>query len=268
MPVIGKHTFSHQNDAGEQMEFDAQVSVDQQGMFSIRIPDELEAAARDCGLTIARPAKNLFARGNNLDDLKQAVTDAVKAHLTTEQHRTPVILYSTDIAVAYWKCEDGSAHSNGGSARNATDSPGAWAITGNLHAGSVQSHYRVGLCAKVVDKVEHYRNGQLIKTTYAPCDTGHFDPIAGMEWAHRLNGFVGLSFNQGRSQQIPYSEEAARFFHDAMISLCRLGDRISEFFGDDDRLALAISSRTPLLGNEALARITHGEGADHVPGHV
>lgn len=259
MPVIGKHTFSHQNDAGEQMEFDAQVSVDQKGMFSIHIPDELEATARDCGLTIARPAKNLFARGNNLDDLKQAVTDAVKAHLTTEQHRTPVILYSTDIAVAYWKCEDGSAHSNGYNAQNATDSPGAWAKVGNEQATSRVSHYRVGLVAAVADKVEHYRNAQLIKTTYARCDTGHFKPIEGMDWAHRLNGFTGTFIDYSaatrRYQETPYSEEAARFFHDAMISLCRLGDRINEFFGDDDRLALAISSRTPLLGNEALARI-------------
>lgn len=264
MPVIGKHTFKHQNDAGEQMVFDAQVAVDQKGTFSIQLPDELEATARDRGLTIDRPAKNLFARGNNLDDLKKAVAEAVKAHLTTEQHRIPVILYSTDIVVSYWKCEDGSAHSNGSDAQNAADSPGAWATAGTAHAGSAKSHYRVGICAQVVDKVEHYRNGQLIKTTYDRCDTGHFKPIAGMDWAHRLNGFVGLQIDYNaagrRYHEIPYSEDAARFFHDALISLCRLGDRISEFFGDEGRLAKAISSQTPLLGNEVLARVTHGGG--------
>ena len=140
-------------------------------------------------------------------------------------------------------------------------------MVGGVHAGASIKHYKVGLFAAVVDKVEHYRYDQLIKTTYARCDTGHFNPVEGMDWAHRLNGFTGLRIDYsagGRSyQEIPYTEDAARFFHDAMISLCRLGDRINEFFSDNARLALAISSQTPLLGDETLARTPRSEGIDH-----
>lgn len=250
MPVIGKHAFKHTNAAGETLEFEGQVSVDAKGDFSIVIPDELESTARECGLNIDRPAKNLFARGPNLEDLKLSVISAMKARLSTEAVHTPVIIYSTDTKVSFWLGADGEIYSSGCHPKKSEQDPG-WSMIGGLHASSRAPHYTVGLFAQVVDRIDHYRGEQLVSTTYDRCDVGHFKWNDGMEWAFKLNSFVGLRIDYDRVgrayKQMAYTEQAARFFHDSMLSICRVGDRIESFFADTERLALAIEARTPLL---------------------
>lgn len=263
MPIIGKHAFTYTNAAGEKLEFDTQISVNAKGEFSVVIPDELESTARQCGLQIDRPSKNLFARGPNLEDLKLSVISAMKAHLSTEAVRTPVIIYSTDTKVSFWLGADGEIHPNGGHESSSKEDPG-WSMIGGLNATTQGAHYTVGIFAQVVDRIDHYRGDHLVSTTYDRCDVGHFKWKEGMEWAYKLNSFAGLRIDYDRAgrlyKQMPYTEQAARFFHDSLLSICRLGQRVHSFFDDTEGLALAIESGTPLLASPVRTAEADGEG--------
>lgn len=250
MPSIGKHPFVHLNKAGEKMSFEAAMSVDSQGVFSIMVPDVLESACRHLQLDIARPKTNLFVRGRDLEKVKSQVRQAVVAHMETEAVTERVIVFSTDIKASFWQNPDGSMASNGymGVSR---EQGGDWGTIGDLDARQTVPHYVVGLGARVVDRVEHRRGDSVIKVRYVKADTGRFDWNDGMEWAHRLNSFTGLHIDLERAhgmQRMPYTEEAAKFFHDSLIGLCVLARQIDGFFKSPEALQLAIEKQLPMLG--------------------
>lgn len=255
MASLGKHNFTHTNLAGETMQFDTAVSVTDNGVFSIVIPPELEDTCLGLGYPLEQPQKNLFLRGRDLELLKGQVRKAMEVHLQTERICERVIVYSTDIKVAFWQNPDGTIAPNGylGTDRNAG---GNWDDASSVWAQSPVPHYRVGLFARVVDRVEFRRGDAGTKVVYEPVDTGRFKWNEGMEWAYRLNSFVGLEQSYDRMNSLsrmPYTEEAAKFFHDSLAGLCLLARQIDGFFKSPDALRLAIENQTPLLAGPAKA---------------
>jgi hypothetical protein len=65
----------------------------------------------------------------------------------------------------------------------------------------------------------------------------------------KLNSFIGgLSISDmGEYQEIPYTEEAAKFFYEAILSICKLSDRIESFFGNPGNVQKAIESRASFM---------------------
>ncbi len=253
MPSLGKHHFTHSNLAGESMEFDAAITVTDNGVFSIAIPAELEDTCHGLGFPIVQPQKNLFLRGRDLELLKSQVRKAMEEHLKTERVAERVIVYSTDLKVAFWQNPDGSIAPNGylGDER---EKGGDWSAVSSVSATKVASHYHVGLFAHVVDRVEYRRGAAGTKVAYEKVDTGRFKSNEGMDWAYRLNAFTGLAQRyewMENLSRMPYTEEAAKFFHDSLAGLCLLARQIDGFFKSPEALRLAIEKQTPLLQSPA-----------------
>lgn len=260
---------------GTDYRFVGDCVVNADGLFHVAYPPEVESSinslicsandfGQDCKLTSSE--RTMFGRihletlkvnkrayGPVLAEIEQLITKAMELHMQCEVRRELVILYSTDYAYALAKGSDGGLGANGGHVKG-------YEWTGNLHATNGSSHYRVGLAAFVRIKLSYIRPTGT-KTQYEDLNRGsgrwgetleeHPKP------AERLNDFVGLRFHdpyakwRGESvkyTEIPYSDEAAVFFYDALLAVASLADRLQAFFGDRDTVARAIAGHGSMPG--------------------
>lgn len=75
----------------------------------------------------------------------------------------------------------------------------------------------VGLATAVGKKIAYTRpTGSKVEHARPGGDSGPY--------LKKLNSFVGLSIDPEKMSEMPYSEEAARFFCDMMLNLCRMAD--------------------------------------------
>lgn len=286
MPKVSNLWYSAEG-AGQKISHKIDVSVDSSGNFSAAIPEELVDTARrikhqesntpskDCkweDVLIDGYRGKLRIVSKQMSRLESFAKAVAHDHVACEMKEEIVILYGTNIDVAYWKERDGALLPNGGWAKDAhsiKNKSGAWADglrDGHLKRGI---HYNVGFIARVVRKITFKRSsGDVIMWSY---DTGlenHHG--ADTSWHAKLNGFTGINVLAGEDykhytnsdrtnwdtfhteiedglKEIPFSEEACKFFHDVMIGLCALADRIGGFFKDKKRVEAAIASGAQVL---------------------
>lgn len=256
MPSMGKIDFFHKNGAGEVMEFAASCSVDSSGTFAIVLPDELAEVAAGMGFSVTRPRTNHRLEHRDLETAKRQVKQAMAEYMAAEVITERFVAYETDMKVLFWQNPDGTVAANG-SVGVSREQGGEWGTIGDLHARNVVSHYRVGLFARVVDRVE-YRRPNATKVVFKLVDAGHFKWHDGMEWAYKLNAFTGLAglLSDERMEampRLPYTEDTAKFFHDTLVGLCVLARNIDGFFKSPERLMLAIENQAPMLAAPQVA---------------
>lgn len=244
--------FSFKSKTGEELTFRADVSVsDTTGAFSLTIPDSLEQTARRVAashpfpVALDRPRQNLRVTGPTLDGCKQFIAHCATDFLACEVTEELVIVYDTNFKVAYVKDDEGNFFENGYACKEKYDTQAAvW--HGALHATNQATHFQVGLVAKVMKKTTYTRPSGVAhryERSDAPKDS----------WMARLNGFSGLYLKFDSKEelpgykQIPYTEDAAKFFYFSMLSMCQLADRINQCFGDEASLKLAIEKNAGLL---------------------
>jgi hypothetical protein len=252
-------TFKVKNETGETMEFKSDVSLTIDGTFNVTIPDELvesigarvgnRRAGFDVELSKPATARQWRASGKRLDDVKSFIYAAMKDHLRCEVTTERIIAYGHRLKVSYARAIDGTFHTNGYTAQEAIGKSGAgngegYKWGGELNATEHAALYSVGLGARIFDKLTYRRPSGTIVKYQKPAD---FDPWRGASPGERLNGFIGISIDPEYSEQMPYTEEAAAFFYDAMMAMCRLADQVGAFLGDKQSLQLAIERRAGLL---------------------
>lgn len=252
--------FHHKNETGETLEFTSSVTLDQDGTFNVSIPDELYETARalcekiehraSAWMTKPPTAKQHRVSGSRLDDVKRFIKAAMADHLKCEVTTERVIVYGHSLKVSYSKAVDGSVHANGYIARAATGARGDEGYgkhCGELNATAHAPLYSVGLGAKVFDRVTYIRaSGKKVEYKRPEFPGSHFNHDSP---GKLLNAFAGLGIDPGRSgtEEMPYSDEAALFFYDAMIAMCKLAEQVKAFLGDRKTLMLAIEKRANLL---------------------
>jgi hypothetical protein len=260
--------FKHENQTGEVMRYKADVSITNDGTFSVTIPDELLATAlvmvRKPGRAVEvtkPPTAHLWrVSGKQLDTIKDFIRDTMKDYLTCEVTTERIIAYGYKLELAFSYADNGTFHENGYAAQRESgiksgNNGEGYHWEGELHANSAAPLFAVGLGARVFDKVTYTRpSGSTVKYERVPSKYSR-TPL------DRLNGFVGLSIKPEYAEQMPYSDEAAVFFYDAMIAMCRLAHQVKSFIGDKDRLALAIASRASMLPAPAATPALAVEGA-------
>lgn len=246
--------------AGEPLIFRSEVSVaDATGVFSLTIPDSLEEQARRIAqdnprhvagknpfpVTIDRPRTFLRVSGATLDVCKAFIAHLAEDFLRCEVTEEVVIAYSLNNQVAYVKDDEGRFFENGNACSEQYAAQTArWC--GNLHATKCASHFQVGVVARGFKKITFTRASG---TTVIYDRAG---PEAGT-WLARLNGFAGLAISSrdvrelNQMSQMPYTEDAAKFFFHTMLTMCQLADRIDNFFGDKQALQSAIDRNAGLL---------------------
>lgn len=248
MPNLCKDTFRFEPKAGDPLEFTSAIDVTAQGRFRAILPPELLEIAPvvlrqepflACGIETGKVNTRLTAP--TLDLLREAIGSAGKEWASCEETVETVILYAHDLRVSYNQTEDGAIHPNG-----YTPDGTQGKRRGKLNATERDTHYRIGFAATVREKVVYRRAGSTtVKYRLPPRQDGdHRYPES---YHDKLLSFTGLRIEPSRMQEMPYTEEAAKFFFEIMVGLCAMADRIETFFADQDQVHQAIRQGRSVL---------------------
>lgn len=236
-------------EAEDGQKFEAKVGVDvlTDGTFSIECPEELadicekiQTSGAHVGISRsgARPRVYAPSLKDGLRLLKAAADDYLRAEEVTER----VICYTASPNVSFWEEPDGTICPNGCGRK------GKW-WAGKLHGHQFDSCHRldsfsVGIAAKVFDKITTKRaSGNRVRYVEVERDghDKHTDPC------QLLNGWTVLDVNPKTARQMPYTPEAALFFHEVQKALCKMARSLDDFISDDEKLMLAIQAGGQLL---------------------
>lgn len=224
----------------DEQEFVFECSVTPEGRFRVKIPTELTIAVNESLITGCRVEKlqvYFYVTGDNLDLCKRVIENGVRNYLSVVNEEELVILYGYIVDTAYAIGADGSKHPNGYVAEKETGKFINWA--GNLSLSSLWKckFYSVGLNASV-QKKSTYRRANGVTVSYEKARIPDTDRNL---FSYKLNAFSSIrdlnsmSFDDaspaGGVKEMPYTEEAAKFFYEAMMSLCDLSERIEKVLG-------------------------------------
>ncbi len=263
MAKITTRKFRKENAVGDVVEFESSITVDSEGVFFIPVIDDvcrfIEPASRckeakrlrySVGSGFNQRRKTGWqhgATGKNLDHCIKVVAWACKLFIACETTEELVLIYAHDSDVSFATSGQGDIYPNCYYGENLEWRQFAGDRLSRNSMFGDNGFYRVGLFARIVNKITHTRE-QGVSVEYARPDfpNPHSEPDT---WGEKLNDFVKLDGpnKDDRIVEIPYTEESAEFFYTALISLCQLADRIDNLFGDPGNVTLAIESRQQLL---------------------
>ncbi len=277
MADLPQQKFYHKADNGEERKIVSKVTVTQDGIFHMTVPDDLVDSIRanlgSCHIDevrrrvkkesmlpsgLQRHETRITNRvsGPSLDDCKRAIKAGLRDWLKCEVTEEIVIRYGRRTKTTYWKMPDGTIYANGYECRNDPNydhdaeeciENGNW--HGELDATIHNAGYMVSLFASIKKKTI-YTRGSVVEHKYSRPD---FDNFSHETWGERLNCFVGIWEDGGFMQdgieceEMPYTEEAAKFFYEMLIGMCAFADKIEGFFEDPANVIKAIEAGTPLL---------------------
>ena len=239
MPKVTTHHFRGKADSEEVIDFNSDIYVDSGGTFYARIPEQYEEGLIALG-TVSHIGRGrsltLRLSGSTLEELLYNVQHALDQYMISETRTEYVIIYDVESSCHYYVGQTGQIFANGYDAQNQektkNDDYCGWASTLNAEFQHFANHnserdYSIKLKAEVVKKVIHQR-GESFKnvTEHRPDD----EEIG--EYGNRLNSFVHVVMSKDK-KEMPYTEDAARFFYTAMIALAIIADKITNFFQDD-----------------------------------
>jgi hypothetical protein len=255
MPRLPSIKFEFKSKSGDNLIFTSEVYVNNEGEFSVTIPDNLFDICRGIArinkefhdkVTIASPSGaaqiNYRIYASSLDLCKKLIGVAGDEYVTCETTTEKVILYDSDIRVCYTKDDEGNIYTNG-----YTPVPRVLAKhQGTLHATETDKYYKVGFAAKIFDKIT-YKHGSSQKIEYKKSEMQGQMHSYPETYHDKLNSFVGLNMPTQGMKEILYTEEAAKFFYELMIGMCTLADRLSNFINDESQVKLAIEQQQRFL---------------------
>ncbi|MBK3780431.1 hypothetical protein G3A43_09350 [Paraburkholderia aspalathi] len=222
-------------------------TVDSNGLFTLTLPDHLSEVASSmtlpAGVSWDRARVHTRLQGKVLEALKKAVTEVLKAFVSPEVTVERVIRYNVESHVSFAEDANGNIFPNG-------SFPDAQWVDrdhyGEHHAtNAAPGGYSLVIGARVCDK-RTIRHGDAVKVDYAHVSTDHSgnpnDPLS------LLNGWAAFSLPEHGTKDMPYSDEAALFFHRMMLNMAELSRNVQTFMNDEPRLFSAIKNGQLLLG--------------------
>jgi hypothetical protein len=271
MPVIAPHYFNVRlsDVSGDNYSYKAVVSVTSKGRFSVRIPDELVPACEELAKDEPRisvekgkvgTAVLSFDKTIAIHLIERAIVIYSKAETTTEivivyNHEAEgryVVGPKGEIATDGYDADINHGRERGGGLAERLKDGWGWSAIDHNHFGN-KSVMKFGIGAQVYKKttIKRATGTSILYDLYWGEDGDHFDRTT---YCQRLNSF-SISFGLGgrgsnqysKHKEIPYTEEGARFFFEAMVGLCKLNERVKNFFGDSKTLQLAIENRSARL---------------------
>ena len=257
MAKLKSEHFSVGNQTGDKLEFVSDVTVDGDGTFNMTIPKttlEIEpnfvSVAREfsCAqewigkqIKITQPRDNYRVSSPRLGDCRSFIEAACKKLLDVEVTEEIVILYSVKADYAAWELESGELVPNGYFGSRET---GKW--HGNLGGNNNSQQFSFGVGAEVKKKIT-YRRGESVSIKW---DNPDYPNLEFKTWGQKLNAICGIHIKddeRGRFKEMPYSDDAAKFFYDTIMGLAEMGRRLESFFGDDKAVTAMIESKAKLL---------------------
>lgn len=262
MPKLKSHTFKLSSKAGECIEFASEVSVNSEGVFAVTYPEEYDLdiqANLIKGCKATQPRKYCRVESKTLNDAIKSIENGIKSLLDTKETHELVIWYKFITQCHYAvDSETGTIYSNAALAINETGKKyghnGAinWVDNGatkGFTAFDAPEPYTVSIQATVMrkttytsksnERVEYFNSNE-------PLNYSNGETLPMGECGEKLRGFNHTNLSE-HDTEIPYTEEAAKFFHDAMLSICSLSDKLTHFFADQNNVMAAIENNAQML---------------------
>lgn len=258
MPKLAPIPFSHKTATGEKLKFDAQVSVDSDGTFSIELPDDLYAHAEEfysypkhptITLRIVRVPRVGYRKCvlcSSLSAAKLFVEAVIEDFMKVETTEELVIAYRYQCGLHYWQNPDGSIWPNG-CMGDADREKGGWVGVGH-RSKDVEGGITIG--AVVYKKLTHKR-GDVVNVEYEFWRPRSNRRDEEDNVKNYLNFISPIStVNPGHAESgwtiMPYSDRAAEFFYNTILSLCKADQQLRKFFVKHENIVAAIESGAPL----------------------
>jgi len=233
--------FQHEAKSGEEIKFSVPVTVTTDGMFNMMVPKEYREELRNVdGAHYYRGGVRFSA--TSLIELKGMVDGALEQYLAYKTVEEIVIRYHVRATCHYCEDKKGNVYPNGSVMEDAVGYYN-WAKTmGRKYSDSFNSEYdySVSLMAELSTKRTHTRGKIHRKVEYILMCFGAGEEVLG-EFGLLLNGFQKVQLPDD-SREMPYTEEAAKFFYLSMMSLCKLDSGVKKFFADEKKVLKAIKS--------------------------
>ena len=198
------------------------------------------------GVILTSYRGQLRVAAKTLAAVEAAVRQGILDHLNPNVTTTLVIRYRFHPQVSFWRDPDGAIHPNGSD--EWADREGRWSPIGKgFHSSNRPNGLAINLYAEVRDRWD-IKRGELVDIQYRYVDS---DAIG--FHGRRLNGFVVAAPHDPKWERahtltdIPYTEPAAAFFADAMLGICALAERLHDYLGSPEAVAVAIEGGASLM---------------------
>jgi len=265
MPKLRNHTFLTRTEDGHSHQFESEIHVSTDGEFSCTVPDFLLDALRTVSTEGGKASPSLYvhklkvnhrAYAPSLAELLRFVDEAHKQHHKAVVTTELVICYDWFSEVSYWLNADGTITANGSmpdaDERLPNGAGGNWDLhklkSGTtISASHTAQHFSVGMYAAIHRRITYTRPSGATVVWSRISQFEHEQALG--EWGLKLSGITGLSAPKAPEylRQMPYTEEASKFFYGSMMAMCEMGRRFKAFFGDEANVLAAIAGSGPSL---------------------
>lgn len=264
MPKFKTLKIQHRNGAGVEDTLCVDVQLSSAGLFYANLPECLRVAF-DGSLVVRSPRtpSGLFkAESATLQALEDAIRSAYIAFMAPEVTEEPVIRYNIESHVSFAVDQDGKIVPNAGypgatwvERGPASRGPGAALIPsyGDHHATSpARNGYSLAIGARAMLRRTH-RFGDKTRVEYENYYKGG-SHLSRDNPAQLLNSWAAMGLGDA-PKEIPYTDEAALFFHRLLLGMAELSRRVQEATFTQERLTalIASSANGQLLGFAAPA---------------
>ncbi len=250
MPKLKREVYSARNKAGHIEKLDVDIMVGADGWFYAHVPKHLEPAFKptDIDYGKSKVSGRFKVTAPTLDKLDGTIRAALNAYVQPEVTEEPVIRYNIEAHVSFAQDKDGNIFPNAGF-------PGASWVDGDKSQSKFGGHhatnpakggYSIVIGARAMLK-RTYRFGDQATVEYdyfykGKSHLGYENP------AQLLNSWTAQDLGPS-PKEIPYTDEAALFFHTMLMGMATLCQRIQESTFDQERLQALIASQAglPLL---------------------
>lgn len=231
MPRLKKQTFSTHNKAGHTESIDVEIHVSADGQFYGYVPEYLLPSLDAKNIDLRGKAAGIKVVAATLDEFERAVQSALYKYATPEVVVEHVIRYNIESHSAFAFDDAGNIYPNGCFGENLKFSCDKSAFGGSLpygehHATSAaKGGFSLTVGGKAMTKTttiygdkrrvaytNYYKNGS---------HHGRENP------AELLNSWHSFSLPDD-AKEIPYSDEAALFFHSMMMGIAQLNKKVQE----------------------------------------
>ncbi len=250
--------FWARNEAGHEERLDVEILISANGNFYAYLPEQFRDAvhSRYVGFSARAPEGKFQVSALSFADLERGIQDALHAYVRPEVTEEPVIVYNIESHVSFAEDDAGRIFPNAtfpGAHWVGMDRDERAKYGGHDQVNSAKGGYSLVIGAKAMLKRTtcfgarstvkyelYYKNGDHL---------GHDNP------AQLLNSWASFHIDVRRreTREIPYSDEAAMFFHSLMCGMAELSRRIQDATFTSERLMALIASRptAPTLGFSA-----------------
>jgi hypothetical protein len=275
MPKLTQIKGAYADDAGKQIGYSADVSVDSEGYFAIEIPEKdaneygliLQKNKNNykglsVGIKVVRKIRKYFITGKDFELCKSFFLFAVKQANKYDIKEELVILYRFRKKISYIKnTETGEVSLPDKNINYYVDNQnGKIQKISNIterYSHKNEPVYSVGLSAGVFLKKTLTRENtkdifyfladeQLKKDSFGDV----LNRISvGYDAKHYSYREYGIELTDDMVE-IPYAENSAEFFYNMVIGLCKLSDKLTDFMSKDNILKTIENNNFKLLTGE------------------